>query len=426
MMVCVARTLMLSLVSVLSVAACDRAASDPQGTESQTPAVTIRDSAGIRIVENHAPVWDSTDFWTIDPEPEFVLGGLGTPGDSAHLIWNIFGAVPLSDGRIAMLTPGGDTKVLVFEPSGGLSASFGRTGRGPGEFYYPRHFQVLKGDTIAVWDHMFGPVYYFDPSGSLLRERRIDFGALVAATRAGNQNPGESVHWPLRDGSFLIQVTRSDWQPPAEPGQIHRRPIAYVRIDSAYSAHFFGWWHGRERLSRGGENLPPNIPFPAQPITVAGGNPLSVFVTNGDQYEVHRFSTSAVLQQIIRRSVDRDAITDEEYDQWKENIEAASPNRDWRRWERLMDDLSTRYHPAIRNFWVDSEGFLWINDRSNLRLGTSEWSVFDAEGRWLGTIPLPSAGIYWVGKDFVLGGQVDFDTGVQTVERYKLYRRAGR
>ena len=417
------RACLIAWASLLSVFACDRPASEPRPTEPQTVGVTIRDSAGIEIVENHAPVWGSADFWTVDPEPEFVLGGLGTPGDSAHLIWNILGAAPLSDGRIVMFTPDGDHKVLVVEPSGRLSASFGRTGRGPGEFQYPVRLQVLKGDTIAVWDYMFGPVYYFDPSGKLVQERRIDLGALIAATRTDIQRPGETVHLPLPDGSFLIEAVPSDWQPPAEPGRIYRRPTRYMRIDSAYSAYSFGWWEGRERVSSGSENLPSHVPFPAQAMTVAGGDPPSVYVTNGDRYEVHQFSMSGVLRRILRRTVDPDVFTDDEYEKWKETVEAMNPHRDWRRWERVMGEVSRRYHPAIRNFWLDSEGFLWINDRWNRQSGTSEWSVFDAEGRWLGAIELPSAGIFWVGEDFILGGQVDFDTGLQTVERYRLDRR---
>ena len=418
-----ARAFMLASASVLSFSACDRPPSQPQPTEAQTVGVTIRDSAGIEIVENHAPVWNSGDFWSVDPEPDFVLGGLGAPGDSAHLIWNIFGAVPLSDGRIVMLTPDGDRKVQVFEPSGRLSASFGRTGRGPGEFQYPIRLQVLQGDTIAVWDYMLGPVCYFDPSGNLLRERRIDFGALIAATREDSQRPGENVHLPLPDGSFLIETVPDDWRPPAEPEQVYRRPTGYLRIDSAYSAHAFGWWEGLEHLSSGLENLPSHVPFPAQAMTVAGGDPLSVYVTNGDRYEVHQFSMSGVLQRILRRTVDPVAFTDDEYEKWKTTVQALNPNLDWRRWERVMSGLSRRYHPTVRNFWVDSEGFLWIMDGANQQLGTTEWSVYNAEGRWLGTVSLPGAGIFWVGEDFILGGQVDYDTGLQTVERYRLDRR---
>jgi len=406
----------------LSLSACDRPASQPHPTEPEAVGVTIRDSAGIEIVESHTPVWCSDDFWLVDPEPEFVLGGLGATGDSAHLIWNIFGAQPLSDGRIVMLTPDADHKVQVFEPSGRLSASFGRTGRGPGEFDYPMRFQVLQGDTIAVWDFRFGPVYYFDPSGKLLRERRIDLGALIAATRTDDQHPGETVHRPLPDGSFLIEAVRS-WQPPAETGQIYRQPTGYLRIDSAYSVYSFGWWEGREVLLPGRENLPSHVPFPAQAMTVAGGDPPSVYITNGDRYEVHQFSMSGVLQRILRRTVDPVAFTDDEYEQWEATVRALNPSPDWRLWERVMGRLSRRYHPAIRNFWVDSLGFLWINDSGSLQLGTSEWSVFDEEGRWLGMIELPSAGIFWVAEDFILGGQIDFDTGLQTVERYRLDRR---
>ncbi len=407
-----ARACVLALAPVLCVSACDRPAPEPRSAEPQAVGVTVRDSAGVEIVENHAPIWRDGDFWTVDPEPDLVLGGL----------WNVFRVAPLSNGRIVMLTPDDETKVQVFEPSGRLSASFGRAGQGPGEFNYPLHLQVLRGDTIVVWDRMFGPVYHFDHSGKLLRERRIDFGALIEATRTYGLHPGESVHWPLPDGSFLVDAVPSDWRPPAEPGQIYRRPAGYVRIDSAYSAHSFGWWDGRERLSSGRDNLFSGVPFPAQAMTVAGGDPPSVYVTNGDRYEVHQFSMSGVLRRILRRTVDPIAFTDDEYEEWKELVKAWNPNRNWRRWERLIGELSRRYHPAIRSFSMDSEGFLWINDRWNRQLGTTEWSVFDAEGRWLGTLELPSAGIYWIGRDFILGGHVDFDTELQTVERYRLDR----
>lgn len=71
------RWLAFAVASALSASACDRPAPELGPTEPPTSGVTIRDSAGIRIVENHAPVWGPDDFWTVDPEPELVLGGLG-------------------------------------------------------------------------------------------------------------------------------------------------------------------------------------------------------------------------------------------------------------------------------------------------------------------------------------------------------------
>lgn len=404
----------LVVVLALSVCACDRPPPEPESS-----AVTIRDSAGIRIVENHAPVWDSADFWIVAPEPEFVLGH-GAPGDSAHLVWNIRQAGVLSDGRVAMLSPGGDRKVLVFEPSGRLSAAFGRAGRGPGEFYYPLRLQVLPGDTIVVWDQGFGPVYHFDPSGKILRERRIDLGALHAATRTDDQRPGESVYHPLPDGSFLIEMYRPDWRPPEEPGVVYRSPRGYVRIDSTYSAHSFGWWRGTERLSVPDWSVPSQVPFPGRSVATAGGDPAAVHVTDGrDRYEVHQFSATGVLQRILRRTVDPVPVTDERFEAFMELARTVNSHFDWPRWEREMRDrVSGRNHPFIIDLRVDSEGFLWVYNH-----GAGEWSVFNPEGRWLGTVELPPGGIHWIGEDFILLGKSDPDTHLESVMGHRLNRR---
>lgn len=404
----------LVIVLALSVYACDRPPPEPESS-----GVTIRDSAGIRIVENHAPVWDSADFWIVDPEPEFVLGH-GAPGDSAHLVWNIRQAGVLSDGRVAMLSPGGDRKVLVFEPSGRLSAAFGRAGRGPGEFYYPMRLQVLPGDTIVVWDQGFGPVYHFDPSGKILRERRIDLGAVHAATRTDNQRPGESVYQPLPDGSFLIEMHRPDWHPPEEPGVVYRSPRGYVRIDSTYSAHSFGWWRGRERLSVPDWSVPSQVPFPGGSVATVGGDPLAVYVTDGrDRYQVHQFSATGVLQRILRRTVDPVPVDDESLEGFMELAKTVNSHFDWPRWEREMRDrVSGRNHPFIIDLQVDSEGFLWVYDH-----GRDERSVFNPEGRWLGTVELPPGGIAWIGEDFILLVKADLETHLESVTGHRLNRR---
>ncbi len=420
------RTLAAAVALVLSAAACGTPPSE--AAAGQDPGATIRDSAGIEIVENHAPVWESGEFWTVDPEPEFVLGGPGELGDSAHFIWQVRGARPLSDGRIALLTPGGDRKVLVYEPTTGrLSAAFGRSGRGPGEFFRPVGMQVLPGDTIAVWDVMFGPVYYFDPSGRIVRERRIDLGALVEATRMDNRQPGE-IPWPLPDGSFGMSVHQVEWARPDQSGVVFRAPIGFVRIDSAYSVHRFGgWWGDLETLSSvGGDNLYSGVPFATSAMLTFGGAPLSAYVTNNDSNEVHQFSATGVLRRILRRSVDPVPVTDEEYEDWRASAEEMAPLRDWRRWDRAAAELPPRHHPIIKGMRVDSEGFLWILDRSPHRGDTSGFSVFSPDGRWLGTVHVPAPGTFWIGEDFILAHRVNHETGVESVEGYRLDRRGRR
>ena len=200
--------------------------------------------------DENALAWGSADFWTVDSEPVFVIGGGGAATDAvddvSHLVWNIRAAALLSDGRVAMFSPGGERKVLIFEPSAELSVAFACKGDGPGEFRSPQHFRVLPGDTIVVWDYMFGPIGYFDPSGTLLRQWRIEFGPLSEAIGTGNQRAGESVRLPLPDGSFLIDARLRDGEVPREG--YFRPPIAYMRVDSDYAAYSFGWWEDLEQF----------------------------------------------------------------------------------------------------------------------------------------------------------------------------------
>lgn len=415
------RHALFATVAVLAATACEQPRAEPQ-----TPDVVIRDSAGIEIVDNHAPVWGPGDFWTVAPEPEFSLGGYDTaPGparDSSHLIWNISAAAPLSDGRIVVLAPMADRKVLVFEPSGAFSASFGRKGRGPGELSYPLHLRVLPGDTIVVWDYMSGPIYHYDPSGSLLKESRIDVRALSEATRTAEVYPGESMHQPLPDGSFLLERRLVNWKRPTRAGEIYRRPTEWVRIDSDYAMHSFGWWEAEEELSMRDPFDPNRVPFSTNSLAVAGGDPLSVYVTNGDRYEVHQFSPTGVLRRIIRRTVDPVPIDDERQREWIEDIQELNSHRNWPAWDRVFATVPERNHPPITVLVVDSEGYLWVPDPANWIRETGEWNVFDPAGRWLGNVNLPYHP-YRISDDLILGGRSDRDIGVLTISGFRLDRR---
>lgn len=53
--------------------------------------------------------------------------------------------------------------------------------------------------------------------------------------------------------------------------------------------------------------------------------------------------------------------------------------------------------------------------------GTSEWSVYDPAGRWLGMLTIPMPTVTWIG-DLVVGVRTDPVTGVETVEGYRLHR----
>ncbi len=403
----------------LALTACERPAD-----EAPPSTVTVRDSATIRIVENHAPEWDSARFWTVDPEPEIVIGGYRpnqAADDPAHLLWRLAGAALLSDGRVAALSSG-ESMVLVFDTTGALSGSFGGKGQGPGEFSYPLHLQVLPGDTIAVWDYLLGGISYFDPSGNLLRDRTLDVSALFAAVQTPEQRLSEPATVPLPDGTFLVDVYPRDWAPIVNT--LYKAPTGYVRVDSGYATYHFGWWDGQEQVAAQ-PLIPFLLPFPTQAVVATGGSPLSVYISNGDRYEVHQFSPTGVLRRIMRRTaVEPIPILASEVEAWKARL-SERQTLDWDGWDEFLEKYPPRlYRARVAGLITDSDGHLWVANRLDEQ--SSEWSVFDPEGRWLGTMQLPFPRVTWIAGDRIVGVLTDPVTDVESVQVHRLNRTAPR
>ncbi len=396
------------------------ASSACQTDTARLPAVVVRDSAGIEVVENRTPAWAADDIWTVAPHPEIVIGGndaSASPGDSTHLVWSVTDVAPLSDGRLAVLSSR-EKRVFLFEPSGEFVRSIGREGRGPGEFGYPEHLQILPGDTLVVWDYMFGPVTYFNPAGEVLRSWRVDVGAVLAEVRKPNQMSPERVHLPMADGSYIVQVGLVPGSSIPPQGVPDRLPVEFVRIDSAYAAYSLGRWEEQEFLySRG---VYPLLPFPLGVQLAAGDSPLVVYISSSDRYEVQQFTGTGALVRIIRRTAEPIPITATDVEEWRDRV-SPSVAWDWDAWDRIVADLPPRsFRPPVVGLLVDSQGYLWVKDRADP--GNSVWSVFDPAGRWQGTLEVPLERLEWVGPELILGVNRDPATGLEAVEGYRLSR----
>ena len=399
---------------VLAMGACDTTP-----TEDAVQPVVEWDSAGITIVDNNLPEWDETGPWTVGAEPEFVIGGTGAAEsleDPAPLVWSIWGLARLSDGRV-LVHSGGSEMVMLFEPSGELSTVIGRKGEGPGEYIRPQHIQLLPGDTIAVWDYQFTRVNYFDPAGTLVGHRTLDIGTVIAKTRTDRESPPESIRIPLPDGSMIVQRGLLDYSLP-KLGEIRRHPREYLRIDTAYAVHSFGWWQYDESLGRSSNSYSSWLPFAARSLVAAGGNPLWVYITNGDRYEIHQHSPDGILRRIFRRDADRIPITAEQYQQALTTMFDLNPHHDWSTYEQERAAAPPReYHPPINDLRVDTRGYLWVSEPRS-----GQWSVFDTEGKWLGMVETPGGHVGWIDENTILLVKVDPTTHVQRIEGYRLER----
>ena len=412
--------------------------------------VTIHDSAGVEIVENQAPERSRGSFWSLSPEPEFVLGGTQhglawdeewgdgrTRDELAALIFGVRGVARLADGRIAVLSEGVH-QVLVFEPTGRLSRAIGGRGPGPGEFVRPEHMQYLPPDTLAVWEHWMGPVSYFDTTGTLLTERPSDRSRTLASLPDAT---AESPTTPLPDGSFVVAVEH--WDPdfarPPDGTMFRYPPVQFSRIDPAtyMPVPLGGTWDGPEvwavpeRIQE--EHEIPDVLEPGMVLDshiAVGGDPPMVHISNGDRNEIRQFALDGTLVRSIRRSADPLSVTPRADRARKQYLAALGESLGQAHMAAFSRALPRRdTYPAVAALVVDTEGHLWVREWSASETGMpDQWSVFSPEGRWLGVLEglaepwlCRVVAPCWIDGDMFVITRHD-EVGRERLEGYRIHR----
>ena len=358
--------LLLATAVAISAVACDQ-----PPPEAEAARVTVWDSAGVEIVENHAPESGDSAFWSVDPEPALVIGGstvVDSPDDPSQLVWEVQGLARLSDGRV-LVHSGGEEAVFLFEPTGELVTRIGR--KGPGSRRVcptPSTFRCCRATPLSSGT-MASPGSTTSTQWGLSSARGNLTSRPCSPTHGRPPNtPRRTSGFPFRDGSFIVQRGLNDQAPPAPRRNYSGGPVEYLRIDTDYSVHSFGWWRWREGLGTTTMLSYPWPPFPVYPRVAAGGDPLSVHVADGGWYGIHQFVPDGTLRRIIRRETVPVPITPEELSEWKRSARDRYPgfgwpesDFGWPEWERALAAAPPReFHPAIRWLVVDTEGFLWV------------------------------------------------------------------
>ena len=93
------------------------------------PQARVRDSAGVRIVENTDGIWQQGDAWSVGQAARLDIGS--AEGDPAQQLFGVVGAARLPDGRVVVATAGSQALPFV-APAGNRLFARGRTGAGTG------------------------------------------------------------------------------------------------------------------------------------------------------------------------------------------------------------------------------------------------------------------------------------------------------
>lgn len=369
------------------------------------PPVTEHDSAGVRIVEAHVPVWTDSTAWRLDPEPVVDLHALG-PAD-AFTFSRIRGMRRLGDGSLAVANAG-TGEVRVFSELGDHITSVGGQGDEPGEFGRMERMELV-GDSIFALDSD-GDVAVFGPVPDPIHLRTMSLN-LVRVW---------SLH-SLDDGTLVVPAITSEPQPPA--AGIVRSPRALLRLDLDGGlldsiGTIVGPEEYRDNVSFSGTPL-----FPKSSIVAARNG--RIYYGSADLMEVRELGPDGELLGILR-------IPDYPLELSEELVEAE-------RQERLrsvpamlheaiqaMPAPATR--PAYRDMLVDPTGAIWLRPHEgNTEGGTPlDWQVIDADGTWLGGVTVPTNVRIWdIGIDEVLGSWID-DLGQHHPLVFRLRRGGGR
>ncbi len=182
---------------------------------------TVRDSAGVRIVEMAPAALERDVGWSVGLEPVLSLGVQDRP--AAEAFTRVRTAFRLSDGRV-VVQGGGDPAIAVFSVGGAFLHGIGRRGEGPEEWRRLGTVGHIGGDTLVVHDVSSAALIWFDSDGRFLR--RVPLGA----------PPRDLFAAPMGNPAYLGPEGAAVQMLPAEPRNNERASVPYVLFDARTGA----------------------------------------------------------------------------------------------------------------------------------------------------------------------------------------------
>lgn len=378
---------------------------------------SVRDSAGVRLVESHIPEWDLDGGLAVSAEPVLHLGE--TDGEETLQFFNVTGGLRFSDGRIAILNSGSKT-VRVFGKDGGFITEFGGSGDGPGEFRTLGSIHCLPGDTLLIWDGRRPGFSLFTSSGEFIRSQRL-------TPPGAEQLRGVE---PLPDGRLVVKTYASPLTQSDDRGVgIHRDPAPLFLFDRGGELlDTVGIFPSTETaiMEVAGHTLVGAAPFPKSTwIDVKGS---SVYVGTANTTEVSVFSPEGMVEAVFRHP-EADLVLRQEDRDWYEDrmTEMASTPQEEQMLGPVLEALvfpETR--AAFNDLRLDRTGRIWLRTGRDFPplAPSTDWTVLSKEGVLLGTLSLPKRfEVLEFGGDYLLGVWKN-EMDVEFIRLYSLENRA--
>ena len=377
------------------------------GESDEASGSVVRDSAGVRIVENSGLRWTAETAWRLSSEPLVDIGG---GDDEQQQLFRVTGALRLSDGRIVVANSG-THELRFYDPQGTYLSSLGGEGGGPGEFRSMSPVGLLAADSLLMYD---------------FTQRRLSvFSTRVGATQFARgfllTTPDQGFSpFPIgvfSDGEVLVRTSTSSSG--MQPAGLSRYQLLLWRYSpDGQPIDTIGTFQGDESYRQG--TMVTNVPFGRSAIITPSDN--RFFFSSGDSYKIDVFSSHGRLERSIRRIIANATVTKEEIERIRRPPEDPSRPRP-PPIRRLFDEMPfPETKPAHGELVVDAGGNLWVAEYRRRILETTAWTVFDPQGMLLGTVQMPHGSrVQQIGHDVVLVTWRDEDD-VEHVIMYELVK----
>lgn len=388
------------------------------GGDAEAAGPLVRDSAGIRIVQNDAPAWKKGQEWRVAAELVTDIGV--AEGDPKFQFAHVAHALRLSDGTL-LVADGQANEIRAFDAQGKYLRTMGRSGGGPGEFRGLHALYLLPGDTVAAFDYQGARLAFFAPTGSFVR-------AVTVAPVDGKLPPRPLAFFG--DGRMLVTPL---YNPNFVSNPKPTRDTVTLAVYSAAGAQAasLGRVPGEESVTvMGGEGsnriaMRDQPPFALATSFAVHGTRLLV----GDpaRYELVERRPDGAVARLIRRSGQREPVTQADRDAYVERRRQGQRDTRFRQIEeRLIANLTFPEHkPFFTDLRMDPAGNAWVRRPADPDAETP-WDVFDTEGRLLGTVAMPAGlRVTQIGADFVVGTWKD-EMDVPHVRVHSLEKPAAR
>lgn len=385
------------------------------GSAERRTEPTIRDSLGIRIVENADFDEPIASAWRLADAPRVSLGALDAAPE--YQFDRLVGAALLSDGRI-VAADAGSREIRWFDPEGRHVATAGGRGAGPGEFTNLAALAVMPGDSIVAYDDGLRRLSFFDANSTFVNTTPLD-----REQRPGMDHP--IFAGVLSDGTLLM-VGRVLQLEGMTEGPIQSLMPAYrYQEDGSLidSLRTFPGWEATVVIQEHDGVVGMSIrdrPFGrTTSITPVGAG----FVAGTPHtFSFELFETSGALRSIIRVDRPSSPVTAEDIAAYEASLFEDVDDENARR--ELQRELETLVYPETRPAYSrlvgDRDGNVWAQE---YQLGDEQrgrWNVFAPDGRWVAAVTTPPAfRILDIGTDYVLGVWQD-ELDVEYLQLYDL------